>query len=149
MESDPKFERLCVIGLGYVGLPTAAVFASRGVEVLGVDINANTVATINAGKIHIVEPDLDILVNGAVATGKLTAAAEPLPADAYIVAVPPPFTEDRQPDLSYLDAAADALVLPVEAHMIARVPSSNALAMATTMPRSLNEPVGLQPSSLK
>jgi len=109
MESNPKLVRLCVIGLGYVGLPTAAVFASRGVEVLGVDINANTVATINAGEIHIVEPDLDILVNGAVATGKLTAATEPLPADAYIVAVPTPFTEDRQPDLSYLDAAADAL----------------------------------------
>jgi UDP-N-acetyl-D-mannosaminuronic acid dehydrogenase len=107
--SEPSFEKLCVIGLGYVGLPTAAVFASRGLEVLGVDINPDTVATINAGKIHIVEPDLDILVNGAVATGKLRAATDPAPADAFIIAVPTPFTIERKPDLSYLDAAADGL----------------------------------------
>ncbi len=101
--------KLCVIGLGYVGLPTAAVFASRGLDVLGVDVNAETVATINAGKVHIVEPDLDILVNGAVATGKLRASEVPAPADAFIIAVPTPFTEDRKPDLKYLDAAADSL----------------------------------------
>jgi UDP-N-acetyl-D-mannosaminuronic acid dehydrogenase len=109
MSAEPPIRKLCVIGLGYVGLPTAAVFASRGVDVLGVDVNADTVATVNAGSIHIVEPDLDILVNGAVATGKLRAAGKPEAADAFIVAVPTPFTEDRRPDLSYVDAAADAI----------------------------------------
>jgi len=109
MAEQPPIRNLCVLGLGYVGLPTAAVFASRGVDVLGVDVNPATVETINAGGVHIVEPDLDILVNGAVATGKLRAAAAPEPADAFIVAVPTPFTEDRKPDLSYVDAAADAI----------------------------------------
>jgi len=109
MADETAIRKLCVIGLGYVGLPTAAVFASRGIDVLGVDVNADTVKTINAGGVHIVEPDLDILVNGAVATGKLRAATTPEPADAFIVAVPTPFTEDRKPDLSYLDAAADAI----------------------------------------
>ncbi|MAH83807.1 MAG: UDP-N-acetyl-D-mannosamine dehydrogenase [Rhodospirillaceae bacterium TMED8] len=104
-----KFETLCVIGLGYVGLPTAAVFASRGLEVVGVDTNQNTVATINSGAIHIVEPDLDILVNGAVATKKLRAAARAEAADAFIIAVPTPFTDNHKPDLSYLQAAADDL----------------------------------------
>ncbi|MEK9752691.1 MAG: UDP-N-acetyl-D-mannosamine dehydrogenase, partial [Rhodospirillaceae bacterium] len=112
MRTDPAIRKLCVIGLGYVGLPTAAVFASRGLDVLGVDVNPDTVATVNAGAIHIVEPDLDILVNGAVATGKLRAAAKPEAADAFIVAVPTPFTAERKPDLSYVDAAADA-VAPV------------------------------------
>jgi UDP-N-acetyl-D-mannosaminuronic acid dehydrogenase len=112
MRTDPAIRKLCVIGLGYVGLPTAAVFASRGLDVLGVDVNPDTVATVNAGAIHIVEPDLDILVNGAVATGKLRAAIKPETADAFIVAVPTPFTAERKPDLSYVDAAADA-VAPV------------------------------------
>lgn len=109
MTTEPAINRLCVIGLGYVGLPTAAVFASRGLDVVGIDVNADTVATINAGGVHIVEPDLDILVNGAVATGKLSAETAPVAADAFIVAVPTPFTEDRKPDLSFLDAAADSI----------------------------------------
>ena len=103
------FKKLCVIGLGYVGLPTAAVFASRGLAVLGVDVNQATVDLVNAGGVHIVEPDLDILVNGAVATGKLSAATEPEPADAFIIAVPTPFKDNHAPDLSYLKAASGAL----------------------------------------
>ncbi len=103
------YKNICVIGLGYVGLPTAAVFASRGVQVLGVDIDETTVALINKGKVHIVEPDLDILVNGAVITGKLRASTKPEPADAFIIAVPTPFTEDRKPDLSYVEAAIRSL----------------------------------------
>jgi len=101
-----KFEKICVIGLGYVGLPTAAVFASRGVRVIGVDTNPATVETINQGKVHIVEPDLDIMVKGAVSAGKLEASSVPGPADAYIIAVPTPFIDDHKPDLSYVKAAA-------------------------------------------
>lgn len=110
---DGTFEKICVIGLGYVGLPTAAVFASRGVEVLGVDTNAETVDLINRGKIHIVEPGLGDLVGQAVSTGKLSAATEPVPADAHIIAVPTPFIADHvnghKPDLSHVKAAAQSL----------------------------------------
>ena len=99
------FEHVCVIGLGYVGLPTAAVLASRGIRVTGVDINPKTVDSINAGKPHIIEPDLDMVVHGAVSKGKLTASTTAASADAFIIAVPTPFDRDRKPDLSYLEAA--------------------------------------------
>ena len=103
------FNTLSVIGLGYVGLPTAAVFASRGIDVVGVDSNAAVVEMINRGEVHIVEPDLDKLVRDTVAGGKLRAATEPEPADAFIIAVPTPFTDGNKPDLSYLMAAAESL----------------------------------------
>ena len=77
--AQSDFSKLCVVGLGYVGLPTAAVFASRGLNVVGFDVNANTVALINAGKAHIVEPDLDILVNGAVARANFALRQRPRP----------------------------------------------------------------------
>ena len=105
----PGFEKVSVIGLGYVGLPTAAVFASRGVQVLGIDTNRDTVELIKQGHVHIVEPDLDIMVKGAVAAGKLTAADRPQPADAFIIAVPTPFTDGHKPDLSHLKSAAENL----------------------------------------
>jgi UDP-N-acetyl-D-mannosaminuronic acid dehydrogenase len=103
------FEKICVLGLGYVGLPTAAVFASRGLAVTGVDVNEQTIQLINQGKVHIVEPDLDILVTGAVAIGKLSATTKPVPADAFIVAVPTPFRDDHKPDLSFVEAATKSL----------------------------------------
>ena len=103
--AQSQFSKLCVVGLGYVGLPTAAVFASRGLNVVGFDVNANTVALINDGQVHIVEPDLDILVNGAVARGKLRAATKAETADVFILAVPTPFTNGKKPDLSYLESA--------------------------------------------
>ena len=104
-----EFEKICVVGLGYVGLPTAAVFASRGLDVLGYDVDARAVGMINEGRVHIVEPDLDILVNGAVARGKLRAATEPAAADVFIIAVPTPFTDSNKPDVSYLEAAAESI----------------------------------------
>ena len=105
----PAFETACVIGLGYIGLPTAAIIASRGVNVIGVDVNQRAVDLIKKGEIHIVEPDLDTLVNGAVATGKLKATTDPAPADVFIVAVPTPFTDGNKPDLKYVHAAAEAI----------------------------------------
>jgi len=104
-----EFNKVSVIGLGYVGLPTAAVIANRGIDVLGVDVNSETVETINQGDIHIVEPDLDILVRSAVSSGKLSAATSPEPADAFIIAVPTPFKADNKPDLTYLEQATKAL----------------------------------------
>lgn len=100
---------VCVIGLGYVGLPTAAVIAGRGMTVLGVDSNAETVACVNRGEIPVVEPHLDIMVKHAVAAGSLTAAVEAAAADAFIIAVPTPFAGDHEPDLTHLRAAATAM----------------------------------------
>lgn len=107
--TDGAFNKICVIGLGYVGLPTAAVFASRGVDVLGVDTDLRAVNLINDGKVHIVEPDLDILVKGAVAAEKLSAQTKPDTADAFIIAVPTPFTNGKKPDLSYVKSAVESL----------------------------------------
>jgi len=101
--------KVSVIGLGYIGLPTAAVLASRGVEVIGVDINQHAVDTINQGEIHIVEPELDMLVHAAVQTGHLRAALKPEKADAFMVAVPTPFKGDHEPDLAYIEAAAKSI----------------------------------------
>lgn len=100
---------ISVIGLGYIGLPTAAVLASRGIQVHGVDVNASTVATINSGRIHIVEPELDILVHAAVQTGNLKASTTPSAGEAFLIAVPTPFQENYAPDLSYVKAAALAI----------------------------------------
>ena len=90
-----EFNKVSVIGLGYVGLPTAAIMANRGIDVLGIDVNPETVEIINKGDIHIVEPDLDILVRSAVSSGKLVAATTPEPADAFIIAVHTPFKADN------------------------------------------------------
>lgn len=108
--SDPGAKRIAVFGLGYVGLPVASVLASRGFQVIGVDVTPHIVDTINSGKIHIVEPDLGMVVHAAVAAGKLRATLKPEPADAFIIAVPTPFTEGKQPDVSYIHAATKALV---------------------------------------
>jgi UDP-N-acetyl-D-mannosaminuronic acid dehydrogenase len=101
-----KIDTVSVIGLGYIGLPTAAVIASRAVRVIGVDVNESAVETINAGGIHIVEPDLDIAVRAAVNAGMLRATTRPEPADVFVIAVPTPLLEDRTPDLSRIKAAA-------------------------------------------
>lgn len=106
---NKSFKHICVIGLGYIGLPTAATFAAHGIKVTGVDVNQHAVDMINQGKVHIVEPDLDALVRDVVAQGKLSAQTVPAEADAYIVAVPTPFKDDYQPDLKYIEAAAKAL----------------------------------------
>lgn len=95
-----------VIGLGYIGLPTAAIFASRKIHVIGVDVNEAAVDTINRGEIHIVEPDLDMVVGAAVKAGYLRATTTPEPADAFLIAVPTPFRDDHEPDLTYIESAA-------------------------------------------
>lgn len=107
---NPPFKRISVIGLGYIGLPTAAMFAAQKIEVVGVDINKRAVDTINSGEIHIVEPELDIVVRAAVKDGYLRATTSPEPAEAFLIAVPTPFRGDKhEPDLSYVEAAAKAI----------------------------------------
>ncbi len=109
------FETISVVGLGYIGLPTAAVFAGRRLRVVGVDVSAHAVDTINRGEIHITEPDLDIVVRAVVTEGYLRATREPEPADAFLIAVPTPFLSNgggHEPDLSYV-AAASRSIAPV------------------------------------
>jgi UDP-N-acetyl-D-mannosaminuronic acid dehydrogenase len=98
-----------VIGLGYIGLPTAALIASKEIKVVGVDVNQHVVNTINQGKIHIVEPDLDILVRSSMQSGNLRATTETEKADVFIVAVPTPFQGNHKPDLSYIKSSAKAI----------------------------------------
>lgn len=102
---QPSATKVCVIGLGYIGLPTASLLGTKGFDVFGVDTSEHVVSTINQGKIHIVEPDLDILVKSAVQSGNLKAGLQPQEADIFILAVPTPFKDDHIPDLSYVEAA--------------------------------------------
>lgn len=103
------FKCVSMVGLGYIGLPTAAMLASRKIKVVGVDINQHVVDTINRGEIHIVEPELGIIVQEAVTQGYLRATTKPEPADAFLIAVPTPFKGDHEPDLSYVEAAAKSI----------------------------------------
>lgn len=100
---------VAVIGLGYIGLPTAAILAANGLSVVGVDLNSGVVDAVNAGKVPFVEPDLGIHVAGAVSQGSLTAQTTTPAADAYIVAVPTPFAEDKSADLRFVRAAAQGI----------------------------------------
>ena len=105
-----RCEKVLVVGLGYIGLPTAAVIANRGIDVVGLEVNEQAIETINAGKIHIVEPDLDIAVRSAVTMKKLRATNTAEGADVFIIAVPTPFKgESHSPDLSYIEAAAKSI----------------------------------------
>lgn len=104
-----SFDVISIIGLGYIGLPTAAAFAARRKTVVGVDVNRTTVDTINRGEVHIVEPELDMLVRAAVTQGYLRATTEPEPADAFLIAVPTPFGDGHKPDLTYVEAASRAI----------------------------------------
>lgn len=101
--------KICVVGLGYIGLPTAAMLASCGHEVVGCDVNERSVASINGGLAHFQEPDLQMLLTAAVQTGRLRAQTTPAEADYFILAVPTPFGDAKKPDMSYVNAATDAI----------------------------------------
>ena len=110
-----KKNKILVMGLGYIGLPTASIFATKGYQVLGVDINDGIVQTINSGNIHILEPDLDILVRSAVNSGNLRASTSPEEAETFIIAVPTPFktdnvTQEKKPNLDHVEDATRAIV---------------------------------------
>ena len=103
------FQKICVLGLGYIGLPTASTFASHGLRVVGVDVNPRIIATLQNGDPHIYEPGLRTLVQAAVHSGNLVIRAQPEPADAFIIAVPTPFKEGKQADLSFVISATQAI----------------------------------------
>ena len=122
----PKFNpSVAVIGLGYIGLPTAAVLASSGAKVVGVDINADAVATINAGQVPFIEPDMSTTVAGVVSQGYLKATTETPHADNYIVAVPTPFKDGHKPDLSYIATAGKQIAPLLEGNELVILESTS------------------------
>lgn len=110
----PHFKTICVIGLGYIGLPTAATLATRGIDVIGLDVSQQVVDTVNNGQIHIVEPDLDVLVKGAVNAGRLRATTKAEPADVFIISVPTPLKDNNAPDISYILSAVENIAPVLE-----------------------------------
>jgi UDP-N-acetyl-D-mannosaminuronic acid dehydrogenase len=118
-------KKICVIGLGYIGLPTAALLANRGYDVYGVDVVQSTVDIINRGEIHIVEPELDTFVKAAVNSGKLKADLKPCEADVFILAVPTPFHEGFVPNIDYIVSATKAISSYVKANDIVILESTS------------------------
>lgn len=131
MEEQMNFETVSIIGLGYIGLPTAAMFASRKKKVVGIDVSSYVVDTINRGEIHIYEPDLDIAVRSAVSEGYLRASTTPESADVFVIAVPTPFSEGKKPDLKYIEAACKTIA-PV-------LKSGNLVILESTSPVGATE----------
>src|SRR5690349_2596664 len=107
--SDDAQTKVAVVGLGYIGLPTAALIARSGFSVVGIDVSEHVVQTVNSGKVHIEEVDLEALVQGVVARGALRATTQMEPADVFVVAVPTPVREDHSPDTSYVVQAARSI----------------------------------------
>jgi UDP-N-acetyl-D-mannosaminuronic acid dehydrogenase len=105
-----KFNKICVLGLGYIGLPTASTFATSGVKVIGVDVNQKVVNSLQNGEVHIYEPGLRTLVQAAVQSGNLVIADHLEEADAFIIAVPTPFYDEKKADLTYVKSAAESIV---------------------------------------
>ncbi len=126
--------KLAILGMGYIGLPTAVAIATRGIDVIGVDINPATVAALSRGEVPFVEPDLAVGVSGAVAMGRLTATTKTPEADAFIIAVPTPFNEDRTADLSYVKAAAEQIAPMLR--------SGNIVVLESTSPPGTTQKVG-------
>lgn len=107
---DAKFNQICFMGMGYIGLPTAAVSAGNGLKILGVDVNKKVVETINKGEIHIIEPGLEELVRKVVENGNLRASSVPETSDVYLIVVPTPFKGNHEPDISFVEAATKEII---------------------------------------
>ncbi len=124
-----QYQKICVLGLGYIGLPTASTFATNGLRVVGVDVNPQVVSTLRNGGLHIHEPGLRTLVQAALVSSNLTIAGQPEPADAFIISVPTPFYDDKKADMSFVISAAEA-ILPVLA------PGNLVMLESTSPPRT-------------
>src|SRR3990167_6478023 len=118
-------QTICVVGLGYIGLPSAAVLASCGQRVIGCDIQRNIIDTINEGKTHLAEPELELLVYNAVRAGKLTAQLSVPKADVYVITVPTPITEKNEPDISYVKAAIESIAPQLEKNNLIIIESTS------------------------
>lgn len=131
--------KVCVMGLGYIGLPTASLIATKGHKVHGVDVNPKVVETINRGEIHLQEPDLDVLVRAAVNAGNLVADTQPCEADVFIIAVPTPHTADFMPDISYVEQAAAAIAPYVRNNSLVVLESTSPVGTTEIVAKILKE----------
>jgi UDP-N-acetyl-D-mannosaminuronic acid dehydrogenase len=134
-----QFEEVSVVGLGYIGLPTATVVANQGFQVYGLDVNQHAVDTINRGEIHIVEPGLDAMVKKVVEKGLLKASLEPHPADVFVIAVPTPFKENHEPDTSYIESALRAIAPVLKAGNLVLLESTSPVGTTEWMACALSE----------
>ena len=142
----------CVVGLGYIGLPTAAVLAKADHRVIGVDVNAQVVATVNEGRIHIVEPDLDQAVAQSVASGALSAQVTPASADVFLIAVPTPFRSGGdgipQPNIDYVLAAARAIAPVLRPGNLVLLESTSPVGTTEKVAQVIAEECGLSSEQL-
>jgi UDP-N-acetyl-D-mannosaminuronic acid dehydrogenase len=134
---DAPLKKLGVVGLGYIGLPTAALFAARGISVAGFDVDPRVVDTVSRGEVHIIEPGLDIAVRSAVASGRLTASTRLEPCDAFIIAVPTPFGEAKVPDVSFIESATRALAPVLRKGNLVVLESTSPVGTTRAMARQL------------
>ena len=139
---------VCILGLGYIGLPTAAVLASHGHRIHGVEINPRSREIINQGKAHIIEPDLDMLVSAAVSAGRLRAHAEPAPAEVFIICVPTPVGEESGADLSFVRSAANSIVPVVRKGNLVILESTSPPGTTELIAAIINEKGGFQPGEV-
>lgn len=139
MSKKIDFGKVSVIGLGYVGLPTAATIATRGVPVIGVDVNAEAVRIINSGSSHIAETDLDVVLQASVGTGKLRAVTKPEPADAFVIAVPTPIMPDKTSDLRAVESAFRSIAPVLEKGNLVILESTSPVGTTERMTRLLME----------
>jgi UDP-N-acetyl-D-mannosaminuronic acid dehydrogenase len=148
----PLASTCCILGLGYIGLPTAAVLARAGHRVIGVDVNATVVNTVNEGRIHIVEPDLDQAVAEAVASGALSAQLTPAPADVFLIAVPTPFRTGAdgipQPNIDYVLAAARAIAPVLRPGNLVLLESTSPVGTTEQVAQVIGESCGLNTEQL-
>ena len=140
--------KVSVIGLGYIGLPTAAILASRGFNVTGVEISATAIATINEGRAHIVEPDLDMLVQAAVSTGKLKAETHPSESDVFIICVPTPLDGSNRADLQYVMDATKQVATVIKSGNMVVLESTSPPGTTERIANSLREQTGLDETEI-
>ncbi|HEY9075336.1 MAG TPA: nucleotide sugar dehydrogenase [Anaerolineaceae bacterium] len=138
------FRKICVLGLGYIGLPTASTFATHGLQVIGVDTNPQVVHTLQNGDLHIHEPGLRTVVQAAVRSGNLVISAVPQPADAYIIAVPTPFKEGKRADLQYVISASESLIPCLHAGSLVVLESTSPPRTTIDIVRPILERSGLK-----
>ena len=133
------FKQVCVMGLGYIGLPTSTLIASRGLKVMGVDKNPHVIETVNQGKIHIVEPDLEGLVTKVINDGMLKAYDSAQPADIFIITVPTPIKQDKSPDMSYVESALEEIAAQLKPGNLVIIESTSPVGTTDAASRQLAE----------
>jgi len=139
-----NFKHICMIGLGYIGLPTASTFAKHGIKVTGVDNNPEVIEALRQGRVHIYEPGLGEMVTEVLQSGNLSVSAKPVEADAFIIAVPTPFYGDKKADMSYVIAAAEAILPVLRAGNLVILESTSPPLTTTNIVKPILEKSGLK-----